>query len=261
MVSQAGGMALKGLLPAVHSFACFLSTRPNEQIYNNASERTKIMYVGSLAGLLPAGPGHSHQSVRDISILAAIPDLVMIEPCSETEVEMAVDYCVDGATTSSYLRLVSIPAEVPYQLPPDYRLTLGRGVTLREGRDAAVITYGPVMLSQAYKAADTLSRRGLEVAVLNLPWLNRVDDAWLANIAVRYGWIFTIDNHYVSGGQGQMLLAHLAESPVRPLPRTRRLGITRIPQCGGNTEVLRAHHLDGESLADEITKAISAHRP
>src|SRR5205814_6023705 len=47
MVSQAGAMALAGLLPVVHSFACFLSTRPNEQIYNNATEGTKIIYVGS----------------------------------------------------------------------------------------------------------------------------------------------------------------------------------------------------------------------
>ena len=90
MVSQAGGMALKGLLPVVHSFACFLSTRANEQIYNNATERGKIIYVSSLAGLLPGGPGHSHQSVRDISCLDAIPGLILLEPCSETEVEMAV---------------------------------------------------------------------------------------------------------------------------------------------------------------------------
>ena len=75
MVSQAGGMALQGALPLVHSFACFLSTRPNEQIYNNATEGTKIGYVGSLAGLLPSGPGHSHQCVRDIASLGGIPGL------------------------------------------------------------------------------------------------------------------------------------------------------------------------------------------
>ena len=56
MVSMAGGMALRGLLPVVHSFACFLSARPNEQIYNNATEKTKVIYVGSLAGVLPGGP-------------------------------------------------------------------------------------------------------------------------------------------------------------------------------------------------------------
>ena len=56
MVSQAGGMALQGLRPIVHSFACFLAARPTEQIYNNASERSKVIYVGSLAGALPGGP-------------------------------------------------------------------------------------------------------------------------------------------------------------------------------------------------------------
>ena len=64
MVSQAGTMALSGLTPVVHSFACFLTTRPIEQIYNNSTEMTKVIYVGSLAGILPGGPGHSHQSVQ-----------------------------------------------------------------------------------------------------------------------------------------------------------------------------------------------------
>src|SRR5205085_9178743 len=73
MVSMAAGMARRGVLPAVHSFACFLAARPNEQIYNQASERSKVIYVGSLAGLLPGGPGHSHQSVRDISALGGVP--------------------------------------------------------------------------------------------------------------------------------------------------------------------------------------------
>src|SRR4030095_15308120 len=67
MVSAAGGLALKGILPVVHSFACFLSTRANEHIYNNATEGRKIIYTATLAGLVPGGPGHSHESVRDIS--------------------------------------------------------------------------------------------------------------------------------------------------------------------------------------------------
>jgi transketolase len=258
MVSQAGGMALRGLLPIVHSFACFLSTRPNEQIYNNATERTKVIYVASLAGLLPAGPGHSHQSVRDISALGGVPDLVMVEPCSEVETEQALDFCVNEASSSSYIRLVSIPAETPYALPPDYRLAAGRGVVLREGRDAALVGYGPVLLTQAWRAAELLAREsGLEVAVINLPWLNRVDRQWLSGIAERYPWIFTLDNHYLHGGQGQLLLAELVELPERPLPRARRLGVTRIPLGGGNTEVLRAHHLDAEGLARQVREALA----
>ena len=95
MVSQAGGIALRGGLPVVHSFSCFLTPRANEQIYNNATEETRIVYVGSLAGLLPGMPGHSHQSVRDISLLSQIPRMVMVEPSCEKEVEMALDFCVN----------------------------------------------------------------------------------------------------------------------------------------------------------------------
>ena len=97
MVSMACGMARRGALPIVHSFACFLAARPNEQIYNQCSESSKVIYVGSLAGLLPGGPGHSHQSVRDISALAAVPDLVMAEPTAEAEVAPLLDALVDGA--------------------------------------------------------------------------------------------------------------------------------------------------------------------
>lgn len=256
MVSQAGGMALRGLLPVVHSFACFLSTRPNEQIYNNATERTRIIYVASLAGLVPAGPGHSHQSVRDISALAAVPGLVMLEPSCETEVGLALDYCVNVAEESCYLRLVSVSVEVSFALPPDYRMVLGRGVVLREGKDGAFIGYGPVLLGQACHAADLLARRGLDLAVINLPWLNRVDVAWLERIAARYPWIFTLDNHYIAGGQGQMLLAELsALGLVRP-PRALRLGVGSVPACGTNAETLQAHRLDAPALGEAVRAAI-----
>src|SRR3989338_4580798 len=114
MVSIAGGLALKGLLPVAHSFACFLSTRPNEQIYNNATEHTKIIYTASLAGLLPATPGHSHQSVRDISCVGSIPGLTLIEPSNEREARMAIRWAVEKNSQSTYIRICNIPAEISY---------------------------------------------------------------------------------------------------------------------------------------------------
>ena len=96
MVSAAGGMALDGMLPVVHSFACFLSTRANEHIYNNATERTKIIYTATLAGVVPGGPGHSHQSVRDISAIGSVPGLTAIEPCSEREARLAIRWAVEA---------------------------------------------------------------------------------------------------------------------------------------------------------------------
>jgi transketolase len=262
MVSQAGGLALCGLLPVVHSFACFLSTRANEQIYNNATERRKIVYVGSLAGLLPGGPGHSHQSVRDIAALAAIPGLTLLQPSCEREVELAVAYCLGEAEESCYLRLVSIPCRVPYSLPATYRLERGRGIALTEGADAVVFAYGPVLLSQAHQVATLLRERsGLGLRVINLPWLNLVDPDWLSAEVSGVPHVFTLDDHYVSGGQGEMLTSRLAERGLGPGVQLRRFGVQSIPACGQNDEVLRAHRLDAESLAADFAAAMAGGPP
>lgn len=256
MVSQAGGMARQGLLPVVHSFACFLSTRPNEQIYNNSTERTKVIYVGSLAGLLPGGPGHSHQSVRDISALAAIPGMEMIEPSCEREVGMVLDYAVNGTENSIYIRLVSIPCDIPYRLPENYRLEEGRGVILTEGDDAVLIGYGPVLLSQAFEAARLLEENhGIGLRIVNLPWLNRVDADWLGQVVNGVRHIFTMDNHYVKGGQGEMVAAKLAETG--PGLKISLFGLREFPACGQNDEVLRHHQLDAKSLVSSILNHFS----
>ena len=257
MVSQAGGLALHGLLPVVHSFACFLTTRANEQIYNNATERTKIIYAGSLAGLLPGGPGHSHQSVRDISILAAVPGLTLIEPANEQEVGLALDYAVNHNPQSSYLRLVSIPCAINYDLPADYQLVRGRGVVLHDGSDAIVFGYGPVLLPEAVRAAEILrAQHGIGLQVVNLPWLNTIDTGWLREMVSGKAWVFTLDNHYIIGGQGEMIGRCLAELQLELQPHFVRLGLTEVPTCGQNDEVLRYHRLDGASLAAGIAQSM-----
>ncbi len=255
MVSQAGGLALAGFLPVVHSFACFLSTRPNEQIYNNATERSKVIYVGSLAGVVPGGPGHSHQSVRDISALAGVPGLVMAEPCCEAEVGPLLDHCLNGTADSAYFRLVSVPCDIPFALPDGYRPVEGKGCVLREGRDAVVISYGPVTLSEAVRAADRLAQEdGLQVKIVNLPWLNRVDRAWLKDVIGGIKTVFTIDNHFLAGGQGERIAAALAWSGATP--RLVSYGIDSIPVCGTNAEVLDAHGLSAATLAASMRRDI-----
>lgn len=255
MVSQAGGMALEGLLPVVHSFACFLSDRPNEQIFNNATELTKVIYVGSLAGLLPSGPGHSHQCVRDIAAVSAIPRTICFEPSCEREVEMAVDYLVNKTDENSYLRLVSIPVQIPFTLPNQYRLEEGRGIAITEGEQAVLITYGPVMLSEAYRAATLLKEHNIALRVINLPWLNRVDEEWLSAALAKCRLLITVDNHFLKGGQGEFVAAAVASLKLPELEKVVKLGITEIPRCGQNDEVLAAHRLDARSLADCVIKA------
>ena len=93
MVSMAGGIALQGMLPVVNSFASFLTARANEQIYNNATENTKIIYLNLYAGLLPAGAGKSHQSLRDISLLNSIPNFRIFHPLNYIEADQVLKHC------------------------------------------------------------------------------------------------------------------------------------------------------------------------
>jgi transketolase len=257
MVSMAAGMARRGALPIAHSFACFLAARPNEQIYNQCSESSKVIYVGSLAGLLPGGPGHSHQSVRDISALGSIPNLVLAEPCTEMEVRALLDFLVNGTHESAYLRLVSLGWPVPFVLPAGYRAELGRGTIVREGRDAVAFGYGPWLLANAYDAADEIERTtGVGIRLVNLPWLNRIDMPWLKQTVANRRSVITLDNHYVHGGQGQMIAAAVAELAFEPPPRIVLLGVTELPECGTNDEVLAYHGLDVLGLVKSLRQAV-----
>jgi transketolase len=256
MVSMAGGMARRGALPLVHSFACFLAARPNEQIYNQCSEASKVIYVASLAGLLPGGPGHSHQSVRDISALASVPRLVMAEPTAEAEVAPLLDALVDGPD-SGYLRLVSVKWPLPFSYPAGHRVEVGKGWTAREGADGVIVAYGPWLTSNAFAAAEQVeAETGARLAVVVLPWLNRIDPAWLrATIGARRT-VITLDNHYVHGGQGEMVAAAIAGLALQPSPTVVSLGVTSLPECGTNDEVLEFHALDVASLATRFRAAV-----
>lgn len=257
MVSQAGGMALRGILPIVHSFACFLSARPNEQIYNNATERTKIIYVGSLAGVLPGGPGHSHQAVRDISALAAVPGLILMEPSCEYEVGLLLDWCITSYSKSSYIRINSIPWVNSFELPSSYDPHLGCGVSLTEGSDALIFAYGPVMLSSAVLASRKLWQEyEITVKVINLPWLNYIDKDWLIQEVGEFNNVFSLDNHYLIGGQGDRIAEHFAAEQFLSGKNLHRIGLRDIPVCGNNNEVMNAHGFNAESLVDKIFKAL-----
>lgn len=258
MVSQAGGMALEGLLPICHSFSCFLSTRANEQIYNNATETTKVGYFAALAGVIPAAPGHSHQSVRDISAVGGIPHLVMFDPASVADLKLGFGYMTGGTEESVYMRITSIAWERPYEATPPSDLEIGQGYAVREGSDGVVVAYGPVMLAQAVRAADKVAAdTGKELKVINLPFLNRVDGEWLASVMKDQPALFTVDNHYVNGGQGEKVLAAALAGGWHGKV-ARQFGLFDVPPGGAPDEVLAKLGLDAASLAQEMVSELSA---
>jgi len=256
MVSMAGGLARQGLLPVVNSFASFLASRANEQIYNNASEKTKIIYALHYAGLIPAGPGKSHQSIRDISLLNAIPNMLILQPCNGEETRLVVEYCVEQAQENCAIRLIIGPSPRRIELPPDYRLTFGRGTALSSGSDALLFAYGPVMLHEALLASEMLGEKGVGLKVIDMPWLNRVDAAWLQETLQSTPRAFVLEDHAPTGGLADCLLSAINAGGFERGCSLHKLAVEGYPACGTPQEALRRHGLDGGSIAQKVLREL-----
>ncbi len=252
MVSMAGGLARQGLLPVVNSFASFLASRANEQIYNNASEKTKIIYACHYAGLIPAGPGKSHQSVRDASLFGALPNCAVVHPGNEQETRALIRWAVEEARENVAIRLAIGPSPRRLEFAEGWRLEVGKGTVLAEGGDALVFAYGPVMLHEALVAAETLRAQGVRLQVVDLPWLNRIDAAWLAETVAPFAKVFVVEDHAPVGALGDAILRALSATGDLDGRTFEVFGVEGWPACGTPPEALHHHRLDGASLADRI---------
>ncbi len=250
MVGIAGGLARQGYLPVVNTFAAFLAARANEQIFNNSTEYSQVIYVGHLAGLIPAIPGKSHQAVRDIGLMRTIHEMKIFEPCNYEESKLAIKYLANEVKTPSYLRLAICPGFREIKLPEGYKIEPGKGFALKDGKDIAIMAYGPIMLSMAMEAADILEKDGKQVKVINIPWLNNIDSEWLINEIKDVKQLVHIDDHMLAGGQGDEILNIINQSGLNK--KLIRFGLDRFPESGGHIEVLKHFKLDGGSIAEKI---------
>jgi transketolase len=250
MVSMAAGLARQGLLPVVNSFASFLAARANEQIYNQTSEGTKVVYALHYAGLIPAGPGKSHQSIRDVSLLAALPTVTIVQPANAEETRALVRWSVEEATETVAIRLAIGPSPRRIELPGSP--AFGRGTVLADGEGPPLLAYGPVMVNEALVAAETLAASGISLRVIAMPWLNRFDTEWLADEIAVHDEVFVLEDHAPVGALADALRRVLDSST-----RVTAFGVEGWPVCGTPPEALRAHGLDGASLAVRIGSALA----
>ncbi len=183
-----------------------------------------------------------------------MPATTILQPCNAEETRAAVRYFLDDASGVCVLRLIIGPSPRQIELPADYRLTRGRGVTLRDGQDALLFAYGPVMLHEALTASERLAETGFGLAVVNMPWLNVIDDAWLADLVREYTQLAVVEDHAPTGALGDVLLQSLSRLNLGGNRTVRVYGVEGFPACGTPLEALRHHGLDGESLARRIVQ-------
>ncbi|MEC7880876.1 MAG: transketolase C-terminal domain-containing protein, partial [Chloroflexota bacterium] len=257
MVSQAGSFAKEGYMPFVHSFSSFLTSRPNEQIYNNSTEKTKVVYVGSLAGLLPGGPGHSHQAVRDIASMSGIPNLEMIQPLNEIETELAVKYAVNS-TNNIYIRLCSLPINLPFKYPNKDSIKRGEGTVISDGEEIVIFCYSPLIFTELWKAKELLGKYNINPKLISFPWLNKFSSSWIKNQIKGFKYVVTIDDHYIEGGFGEKFISNAIKNIDTSSINISSIGVGEIPHSGTNEEVIDYHGLSSGKLKQKIINLIKS---
>lgn len=258
MVSMAGGISLMGLLPVVNSFASFLTARANEQIFNNASEKTKIIYISLYAGLLPAGAGKSHQSTRDISLMSNMPNMKIYHPYNYIEVKKVLNHCIKKEKNNCSIRLsIGPPYKNQPKLKQNYKFVDGCGSLIAKGNGKyLIITYGQLMISQAFKVRELLKKENILIEVINLPSLNYFNKKWFKNILNKKRKIFILDEHFRTGGFSDIFLSFLNENNFNKKKIIKKIAVDDFPSCGQPDEVLKKHKLDIQNLYKKILRTI-----
>ena len=154
------------------------------------------------------------------------------------------------------MRLAISPSPRIIPLPDDYQFTYGQGTVIIDGRDAVLFAYGPVMLNEALVAAETLQDRNFSLKVINLPWLNQIDQDWFKMSVSDCEAVFVFDNHSQFGALGEQVLNAAQKLDGARTQRFIKFGLTEYPACGNPMEVLAYHQLDGKSIAASILQTL-----
>ena len=210
MIDTAVGMALAGMTPFVNTFAA-LFLRAVEQIRSCvAYPDVNVKLVGSYAGLSDFKDGPTHHSIMDISIMRSMPNMTVIVPSDCTEIRKMIPLIAQHRGPV-YLRISR--ADMVKVFPDDYQPQIGKGFTVREGKDVTVIANGH-MLSRSLEAAGVLKENGIDTRVVNMHTVKPLDVELVLKCARETGAVVTAEEHSIIGGLGSAI----AETLVRELP-------------------------------------------
>jgi transketolase len=217
-VGTAVGLSLSGKLPIIVAYSMFI-LRGWEQIRNTiARDNLNIKVIGTHAGISDYLDGSSHQCFEDIALMRILPNMKVIAPADEIAtasllIQMTEEY---GPT---YFRIGRDNAYKIYE--DDDQLRLHKANILRDGEDATIISYGPLLYT-ALKAADELNRKEISIRVIDMHTIKPLDERIIIKAANETGVVIVIEDHNIYGGLGSAVAELL--STKRPIP-VYRIGI------------------------------------
>lgn len=248
MVGIAAGLAASGKIPFVSSFAMFVAGRAFEQVRNSVGYPHLNVKIGAThAGISVGEDGATHQCNEDIALMRTIPGMVVINPADDVEARAAVRAAVEYEGPV-YLRFGRLAVPVIND-KPDYKFEIGKGITLREGKDVTIIATG-LCVNETLIAAQILADKGIDAKVINIHTIKPLDEELVIAAAKETGKVVTVEEHSVIGGLGSAVCDTLsANYPTKVL----KLGVQDVfGQSGPALDLIKLYELDGESIAKKV---------
>lgn len=248
MLGMAAGMASCGKIPFAYTIGAFLAYRAFEFIRNDIClQKQNVKIVGTGAGEVYSALGPTHHSTEDMGGLRSLPNLTILCPASPLEVRKATiaAYQYDGPV---YLRLgTNREAEIYSE---DYMFEIGKGVTVKEGSDIALIGTGSI-LKDILEVAKRLQEEGIQARVINIHTIKPIDKQIILHAIEEIGKIVTIEDHNIIGGLGSAVAEVIAESGKGTA--FKRFGLKNFSNGYGTyEEVKKMNGLGVEKIVNEI---------
>ncbi len=258
MIGIAAGLARAGLTAFVNTFGVFCTRRCYDQIAMAvAYPNLNVKIVGFMPGLSSPG-GPSHQAIDDVTLMRALPNMMVVDPVDALEITQAVSAVADHRGPV-YLRLKR--GEIPAIFDPDHRFELHKAqiVMGRENSDVCIIAAG-MMVPAALSAARTLEENGVAAAVINSPVIKPLDTATIVAAARKSRFVVTAENHTIVGGLGSAVAEAIAEAGLAT--RLHRVGIKDVFAESGSREFLFSRYgLGTQDIVEAAWRGLSIDRP
>ena len=252
MVGIAAGLAACGKIPFAASFAMFAAGRAFEQVRNSVGyPHLNVKIAGSHAGISVGEDGATHQCCEDIALMRTIPGMVVLNPADHYEMQAAVKAAAEYVGPV-YIRLVRLAVE-SVNNNDDYTFEIGKGITLRDGKDITIIATG-LLVQEAVKAAKALEAAGIDARVLDIHTIKPLDTELVLKAAQETGRIVVAEEHNVIGGLGEAVSSYLSE--VCPTPVTK-IGIyDEFGHSGPAVDLLKEFGLSAENIEATVKKVL-----
>ena len=179
----------------------------------------------------------------------------MVDPSSSEELEELMNWAFNKNKRSTYIRLCSIPFKNKLKIPSSFKYEIGKGYKTKSKGKLTILTYGPILINLCCDAINELNKQGIDCSLINLPFLNYVDNDWLSSTFKNQDYVFHFENHFEFGGQSQIITKVIAENNLN-LKYFHKY-ISDIPPSGTNNEVLEKIGLSLDKIINFIKKKLN----